>query len=154
MGFSQEEKAEKACVDCHFFAVVPKTLSPEEEHTASLEERRKTLESGFGWTHDVAHLKCYKGVWEDELKKDPEYMSDKDRWDEYARRDRSGECFFFEHREGMNLEAAEELQRREADRERFWERNRWVRWGALAAIAAVVLDAISRLVRFLIRLSG
>jgi heme A synthase len=52
----------------------------------------------------------------------------------------------------MSLEAADELQKREADRERFWERNKWVRRGAVAAVVAVILDALLGIADFVLKL--
>jgi hypothetical protein len=144
------EPPEKACVSCHFFAVRPKYFEGG-PRTSNSEERKAAREERFGEGPTVAHLFCYMGVWEDTLEEDPHsqnHISDEERLNQYVKRDRSGECFFFKHRPGMKLEAAEKLQERQEDRDRFWERNKWVRWGALAAIAAVIVNTILQLVNF------
>jgi hypothetical protein len=142
------ESPEKACVNCHFFAVQEKPSNSFD--TLDSENRETACTGNFRWARDFIHHRCYKGVWDEEIGQHNS-PSDQRRKQRYVERDREGECFFFEHREGMSLEAADELQKREADRERFWERNKWVRRGAVAAVVAVILDALLGIADFVLK---
>lgn len=141
------DRPEQACVNCHFFSLERHERGMKMETTpTTIDQRSKTRDREFDWVGSSA-LKCYLGVW-DEKKgflsgyEDP----DQRRHQEYVKRDRSGECFFFEHRSGMSLETAEELHDRKQERKRFERRNNVLWWSVLVALAGVLINAVIQLI--------
>lgn len=143
---------EKACVNCHFFVATHRTKDGREMvDSPDKETRERVRNKDFSWVSRKRlqrNLQCHLGVWDEGISRPSE--GDQERYEQYVCRDREDECFFWEHTEGMSMDAAERLQKREENREKFWERNRWVRWGAYAAIAAVTLDALIRIANFVV----
>lgn len=145
---------EKACVNCHFFA---KRVHPEAfeitTRTVNSEEREQIRGGTFkllrkrqrtSLNHKIVrHLECYRGVWSEE---NQPLESNQEREKEYVERDRSGRCFFFNHRPGMELETAEELYDRRREKERFERRNSILWWSVMVALAGVLINAVIQLI--------
>ena len=140
---------ENACVNCHFLV----EMSPNSNLAGALgkEQRDAITRKEFQFLKEGKFLKCYLGVWNERNGLD---TTPKDRYERLVTRDRAGECFYWGYVPGMEQEAARRLQKREEDREQFWERNKWVRRGAIAAIGAVIVSTLFQILDFLLQCTG
>lgn len=134
------DSPEKACVNCHFFAI--KTHQTNDFRLVTEEEREEAREGDFYWSKNVSDLACYRGVWS--YHRTPRQSSEEMK-EEYVERDRERECFFFRHRPGMTLETAEKLHDRKKERERFEKRNSVLWWSVLIALFGVIVNAAIQL---------
>ena len=127
--------SKQACIGCHFLI---KQSNPYKFEVTLLERKaiRKRDYSAF----EHYSLGCHFGVW------DEGHNFDKDRKHEViVETDRKDYCFFWKHRLGMLLPAAEILQKREADNREATRDRRLTVYGLIIAAAALGVNAIIEL---------
>lgn len=133
----------QACVDCHFFVKSYRDSRPAMTSLVSADERAAVRKGGFSWHDDrkaPVALACHMEVWDEGV---AGYPHD-DRYGLLVEQERKGRCFFRSFEPGMLLPAAQELQKREMEADR-WRRERrltlvglWI--AALALLASLIID--------------
>jgi len=134
---------DRCCLNCQFFLKRVHAMGLAGGEITS--DERKTLEQRFTkgsgkWLMDVVGFKCHQGVYD---KKD---ASD---WDQILPKDRKESCFFFPYHEGMDVKAADVLERRIADRceaERDRALTKRAFWVAFAALVVSILATIASII--------
>jgi hypothetical protein len=104
------------------------------------EERAKARSGDYSWLLDHYALACHFGVW------DEGHNFDKTaRHAVIARTDRHRFCFFWSHRPGMLLPAAEVLQKREAEQQEARHDRKLTIIGLWIAAMALVVNLLVEL---------
>jgi hypothetical protein len=103
-------KAGQYCANCHFLMYVMNSYSgggyPED--SVRTEWRAMIKRGDLSFAQDGKKLKCYHGVWNEEIKT----MSDKEKKIEMNDKSRNNSCFFWIYHPEMMIPAAIELQKR------------------------------------------
>ena len=136
---------QKCCLNCHF--LVEYKLRPgsfgspvsKQYRTEILSDptaRDNKLEKRF------QACACYMGVWSpattiEEAKED---LGNRD-WDRVVR-ERGESCFFWPHDNRLSIEAARELERREADRREAKQDRKWAKIGVWVAAIALIANLL------------
>jgi hypothetical protein len=128
-----KKSARKACINCHFLVKIY------EGHSFEIrpQEREAVRRQDYSAFEHYA-LACHFGVWDEGFNFDKEY-----RQKIIVETDRRDYCFFWKHRPGMLLPAAEALQKREADNREASRDRRLTLFGLWIAAIALVLDFIA-----------
>lgn len=132
----------QVCADCHFFFKEARDLPTGRSPREITEEERKKAHAGdYSWHKEYYALSCKFGVWDEGHNFD---HSKKHAL--LTQTDRRRFCFFWKHRPGMLLPAAEILQQREA---KAYE----ARVDRKLTICGLWIAAISLLVNTFLRIS-
>ncbi len=134
----------KCCIHCHFLVAerevatgvcVPDLELTREERTSLL-----TSDDPVRKVH-LKRLYCYRGVWDSSLCPDDELWEEHIDAIPHALREDCGEtCFFYEYAYSLALEAAEELERRQAGRREAKRDRKWAKIGVWVAAIALLLN--------------
>lgn len=127
----------QSCVECHFLIKEDRVHHPPTRWVLNDKEREAVRHGDFSWKNSVFALCCSRGVW------DEGYQFDEaQRYQLLVERDRRNFCFFFCHRSGMMLGAAETLERREAETQEASRDRRLTIVGLWIAALALLFGTI------------
>lgn len=135
------------CINCHFFCRGGESIRDdnfliEEKGRRALKE--KNYEDDIREVH--RHLACYFKVWDERV----DNKLKNERITIVSEIDRKDRCFYKEYTPGMAFDAAEILQRREADYKEA-ERDRKITRRALwTAIIALIINTIISILNIII----
>lgn len=135
----------QSCVDCHFFVKHHRGEDGRElTFEVSPEERELCRQDDYSWQSSQYTLACAFGVWDEGHK-----LPKADRYNVLVEMDRRDYCFFWHHRPGMLQSAAKELQKREAEAKSAARDRKLTIRGLFIAAAALVVDALLRVLEAL-----
>ena len=145
------EDPEPRCPDCHFLCTRAKdeqsnpfTLGPVSKETR--DKLNKSKETARNWIiYHVGNTPpcCYKEVWSSPFSiQEEKFPEETDKILEELQADRKEKCFFFQYREKLSFEAAEELEKRKADRREAQKDRKHTWWLVLATLGLVVVNIV------------
>ena len=124
--------SKQACIGCHFLI---KQSNPS-KFEVTLPER-KAIRNRDYTAFEHYSLGCHFGVWDEGYNFDKKH-----RHEVIVETNRKDYCFFWKHRLGMLLPAAEILQKREADNREATRDRRLTVYGLIIAAAALGINAL------------
>lgn len=143
-------KKPRVCPDCHFVCRWSRQIDSRKSCFEMSQEDRETLrvvKKAFCLADKGYTIGCYFGVWDAGEPTPQEPGSTRDL-DCYVSKPRGEKCFYFGYTPGMGFAAAEELQRRAADRREAARDRALTRkaiWVAVAALIASIVIATATL---------
>jgi hypothetical protein len=123
------------CINCHFLVKQSNPGTFEVTHR----NREAIKNQDYSQISNNYSLGCYFGVWDEGHNFSPEL-----RHQTIVLANRKNYCFFWPHRPGMLLPAAEILQKREADNHAAGRDRRFTLLGLWIAALALAADVISK----------
>ena len=103
-------------------------------------KRRAASVNDFSWIRETESLNCHFGVWDEGYE-----PGNEKRFERIVNTERKDFCFYWRHRPGMLLPAAETLQKREAESKEAARDRKLALVGLWIAALALFADVILRL---------
>jgi hypothetical protein len=128
-------KFKQTCVDCHFFQWEARELPNRPSFEVETSNREATRKGDFSWATAHITLSCCFGVWDE-----GHNFNRADRQKIITQIDRRNFCFWWKHRPGMLIPAAQILQERETKEREARRERRLTLYGLWIAAIALVLN--------------